>query len=242
MQQSKPSSGAERLDDNPYAPPRAEIRPEVEKKTAKQAESQREAHIRRESCIRVTGLLCLIMAIMVILTFGLGTLSELRRIDEEGIEPWMYRRWIARMTSVISLAVVAAVTSWGLFRLRNWARWALTVVTTLPIPALLCGWLLSPRIAKPAIQESPDPLGLIFMAVVAALASLPSLFLMWSPKGRMVFSPGYPELIRQTSDLRPGCSGILPTLVAVPAVLVSYLMLLVTALTILVMMRLLNSF
>ena len=210
MQQSEPSSDAERPDENPYAPPRAELRPEVDKKTADEGESQRKEHLRRESCIRVTGLLCLIMAMIIILTFGFGTLSELRRIGssgEEGIEPWMHRRWIARMTSVISLAVIGAVTSWGLFRLKNWGRWALTIVTTLPIPALFCGWLLLPRTANPAVEESPDLVGLIAMSVVSALSSLPSLFLVWSPKGRMVFSPGYRQTIRQTPELRPGCSG-----------------------------------
>ena len=125
---------------------------------------------------------------------------------------------------------------------KELGRWALTIVTTLPIPALFCGWLLLPRTANPAVEESPDLVGLIAMSVVSALSSLPSLFLVWSPKGRMVFSPGYRQTIRQTPELRPGCSGFLPTLVAVPAVLVSYLMLLVTVLTILVMLGLIRSF
>jgi hypothetical protein len=245
MQPIKPSSDAERPDENPYAPPQAEPRPEADKKRAVQADSQRKEHLRRESCIRATGLLCLIIAVIVILTFGLGTLSELRRIGssgEEGIEPWMHRRWIARMTSVISLAVIAAFTSWGLFRLRNWGRLALTIVTTLPVPAPLCGWLLLNRTANPGLEERPALKGLILLSAISALSSLPSLFLMWSPKGQMVFSPEYRETIRQTPDLRPGCSGLLPTLVAAPAGFVSYSLLMVTVLTILVMLGLIRSF
>ncbi len=139
MRQSEPSRDGERPDENPYAPPRAEVRPEIDQKGTDQAASQRKEHLRRELCIRVTGLLCLIMAIIVILTFGLGTLWELRAADSAergGVEPWMHERWIVRMTSVISLAAIAAVSSWGLFRLRNWGRWALTIVTMLPVP---CG-------------------------------------------------------------------------------------------------------
>jgi hypothetical protein len=169
MQQRKPSSDGERPDD-PYAPPRAVTIQPIEAKEIDQADSQRRKHLRRESCIRVTGLLCLIIAVIVLLAFGLGTLSELRRLSssgEEGIEPWMYRRWIARMTSVISLAFFAAVTSWGLFRLRNWGRWALTIVTTLPVPVLICGWLLLPRTANPGLEQGPDLWGLMLLWVMS---------------------------------------------------------------------------
>jgi hypothetical protein len=141
MKQTKPSVDDEGPDDNPYAPPRAETRPAVDEVESNPVEKRRRKHIRRESCIRLTGLLSLIMAVIVLLTFLLGTLSELRRQDSS-IEPWMHQRWIVRMASVNSLAAIAALTSWGLFRLRNWGRWALTIVTTLPVPALVCGWLL----------------------------------------------------------------------------------------------------
>jgi hypothetical protein len=244
MQQSKPSSDGERQDD-PYAPPRAETGQAIEEKETDQAATQRRKHLRRESCIRVTGQLCLIIAVIVFLTFGLGTLSELRRLGssgEEAIEPWMHRRWVARMTSVISLALIAAVTSWGLFRLRNWGRWALTILTTLPVPALLCGWLLLPRAPKPGLEQSPDLGGLLLLWVMSTLSSVPSLFLMWSPKGRMVFSSGYRETIRQMPDLRPGCSGFLPTLLAVPAGFLSYSLLMVTVLMSMVMLGLIDDF
>jgi cytochrome bd-type quinol oxidase subunit 1 len=132
----------ERSDENPYAPPRAEISPTVVEKEPDDVGKQRTKHLRRESSIRVAGLRGLILAGFVVLTFGLGALSELYRQEEEGIEPWMYRRWVARMICVTSIAVLAFVTSWGLFRLRNWGRWALTIVTTLPVPALVCGWLV----------------------------------------------------------------------------------------------------
>ena len=81
----------------------------------------------------------------------------------------MYRRWVARMSCVISIAVIAFVTSWGLFRLRNWGRWALTIVTTLPLPVLVCVWLLLNRTANPEVEESIDPVGLTIVSVLSAL-------------------------------------------------------------------------
>jgi hypothetical protein len=242
MRQSEPSPDAGQPDVNPYAPPKVELIPELDNQPADQAESQRKAHLLRESCIRVTGLLCLIMAVIVLLTFGLGSLYELRRdaLSGEEIEPWKHQRWIARMTSVISLAVIAAVTSWGLFRLRNWGRWALTIVTVLPVLASFCSWQWLTRTGKP--YDPDDFMRLVVLSVMSILASLPSLFLLWSPKGRMVFSAGYRETVRQTPALRPGFLGFVPALLTVPAGFASYSLLMVTVFMILVMLGLIRSF
>ncbi len=243
MHQTRTSADGERPDDDPYAPPRAETRPGVDEKETDQVGRQRREHIRRESCIRLTGLLSLSLAVIVILSFGLGTLSELRRQDSsiEDIEPWTHQRWIVRMTSVISLAIIAAGTSWGLFRLQNWGRWALTIVTTLPLPDLVCVWLLLSRTANPELQESLDPAGLTIMSVISALPYTLLLFLMWSPKGSMVFSPEYRETVRRTPHLRSGCSGIFPALFSVPAGLVSYFVLLMSVLSILLRLGVIRS-
>ena len=202
MPQIKPSSRDEHQDDNPYSPPRTEIGPAVDERETDQVGNQRKKHLRRESCIRIAGLIGLILAGCTVLTFGFGTLYELYRQDEERVEHWVFRRWVARMTCVISTAVIAFVTSWGLFRLRNWGRWALTIVTTLPLPVLVCAWLLLNRTANPEIEESIDPVGLSIVCVLSAFPSTFLLFLMWSPKGRTVFSPEYRETVRQTPHLR----------------------------------------
>ena len=79
------------------------------------------------------------------------------------------------------------------------------------------------------------------MSVVSALPYTLLLFLMWSPKGRMVFSHEYRETIRQTPHLRSGCSGIFPALVAVVAELFSYFVLVMSVMSILAMMGLIRS-
>jgi hypothetical protein len=231
----------ERRDENPYAPPRTEISPAVVETETDDVGNQRTKHLRRESCIRVAGLLGLILAGFVVLTFGLGGLSELYGHEDGGHEPWMYRRWIARIVSVISIAVLAFVTSWGLFRLRNWGRWALTIVTTLPIPALVCGWLLRSFTSDPGLQGMVNTAGLITVSVISAISCPLLLFLMWSPRGEMVFSHDYSEIIRRTPGSRPGCSGILPALTVLSAELASYFVLLLVMLSILVLLGLVRS-
>jgi hypothetical protein len=241
MPQVEPSNPAERPDENPYAPPRDDRRASVDETETGQVESQRTKHLRRESCIRNAGLISSILAGCVVLTFSVGALFELYRQEEQDIELSIYRRWVARMICVISIAILAFVTSWGLFWLRNWGRWALTMVTTVPLPVLVCAWLLLNRTANPEVQESIDPVGLTILCVVSALPYTFLLFLMWSPKGSMVFSPEYRETIRQTPHLRSGCSGIFPALVTVSAALYSYYVLMMSVLSILAMMGLIRS-
>jgi hypothetical protein len=241
MPQITPSSPAERPDENPYAPPREDRKASVDEKATDQVRDQRTKHLRRESCIRVAGLIGLILAGCVVLTFGVGTLFELYRQEEEGIELWIYRRWVARMICIISIAVLAFVTSCGLFRLRNWGRWALTIVTTLPVPAIVCAWLLLNRTANPVDQENLETADLTVLFVMSAVSCPLLLFLLWSPRGEMVFSPEYSETIRRTPGSRPGCSGIFPALAAVSAELISYVVFLMTVLSILVMLGLIRS-
>ena len=127
------------------------------------------------------------------------------------------------MTLFVFVAAVAAVTSWGLYRLQKWAQSALTIVATLPLPFLLYFWLSPYRGAESGVQVSIDQDSLNALSIVSALSCPPLLFLMWSPKGKTVFSPAYREIFRRTPGLGPGCWGFLPVIVTVPAVLFSHL-------------------
>ena len=94
-----------------------ETSPAVDEKGTDQVGNQRKEHLRRESCIRVAGIFGLILAGYAVLTFVLVPLSELydpESLGEEGSEPWMYRRWVARTICDILIALLAFVTSWGL--------------------------------------------------------------------------------------------------------------------------------
>jgi hypothetical protein len=242
MQKSTPPSDAERPVDNPYAPPRANESPATTESS--QARSQRQKHLRRESCIRATGLLCLIVGVLLLVSFGWGVLSELRKLSsgERDIDPWIYRRWIARTATESSLAFIAAVTSWGLFQLRNWGRLTLTIISVIPVPILLCSCLVRGSSGDPSFQESLDPFGSIALSVMSALSCAPQLFLLWSPKGTMVFSPGYREIIQQTPDVRGGCFGFLHALLIIPVSCTSYCVLMMATMNTLVILGLIRSF
>jgi hypothetical protein len=67
------------------------------------------------------------------------------------------------------------------------------------------------------------------------------IFLMASPKGKIVFSPSYRETIRQTPQMRSGCAGSLPAVLIVPAMFASYLVFLMTGLSVLVLLGLIRS-
>ncbi len=243
MQESVPPSDGERPVVNPYAPPAALDGPPATTLESSPARRQRQQHLRRESCIRATGLLCLIAGVIVLGSFGLGLFAELRKLSSAPeVDRWVYRRWIARMATVDSLAFIATVTSWGLFQLRNWGRWAVTIIAVIPVPILLCSWLVQRSAGNPSIQESFDSFGSIALSVVAGLSSAPQLFLLWSPKGKTVFSTRYQEIIQQTPDLRGGCLGSLQALLIFPASCASYLVLMMTTLNTLVIFGLIRSF
>jgi hypothetical protein len=153
----------------------------------------------------------------------------------------MYRRWVARMICDILIAVLVFVTSWGLFRRRNWGRWALTIVMSVPVPALLSGWLLLNRTANPGLQASLDLSGLTALSVMSILSCPLLLFLLWGPKGNAVFSPAFSETIRRNAGMRPGFSGMILALAAVSAGLASYFVLFVILLALLAMLGLIRS-
>jgi hypothetical protein len=87
MAQDEPTMRAERPDENPYAPPRTETAPAVIEKKTDEVGNLRTKHLRRESCIRVAGLIGLNVAGFVVLTFGIGAISELYRQKDDSFEP-----------------------------------------------------------------------------------------------------------------------------------------------------------
>jgi hypothetical protein len=98
MQQSKPYTDAERPDDNPYAPPKAETSTSVDEGKTNEVARRRRTHLCRETCIRITGLLSFVMTVIGTLVCGLGTIFALQWFhssDEEGVEAWTNQEWLS---------------------------------------------------------------------------------------------------------------------------------------------------
>jgi hypothetical protein len=211
---------------NPYAAPQADIRHAAQSEDVGAGSHGR---LRREAIVRLAGLLGLIAAVVLFLAFSLGTLSELQHaVDDVG---WRFERWVVRMASVLALAALAIAIDWGLLGLRNWARLALTVVTLLPVPALALAWLLLGLTRHPRLAESVSAFGLTVVSVMSGLSCSVLLSVMWSPKGRTVFSPDYAETLDRKVRLGPGCLGVGSAFVFLLAEFGSFVVLLMTVLT-----------
>ncbi len=161
-QQGRRSEDEDRLDENPYAAPLADLGRMPHGQEPGDDDKDIRRRRRRARILRLGGLIGLIKAVLVLLSFGLGTLSQLggpNSLEAQGIEPWMQRRWVARMSSVLCLALVAAWACWGLYLLRVWARWLLTCVAVMPIPFLAGGWVLVVGGFEPGVPGGIDPTG-----------------------------------------------------------------------------------
>jgi hypothetical protein len=69
-----------------------------------------------EAAFRVAGTIAMVLAASVFVSFAATVSGILREAAEPGGvllgEGWLWRRWVAWMASVLTLAVVAAVTGW----------------------------------------------------------------------------------------------------------------------------------
>jgi hypothetical protein len=153
----------------------------------------------------------------------------------------MHQRWIARMTCVLALAVIAAVMSWGLCRLRNWAKWLFTFAVALPTPLLLWSWIIASRLGKNAPPADLDPSGMVYMVLISILIASPVLYLMWSPRGAMVFSPERSESIARMRPNHLGCAGILGGLGISVVLFISFTLLAFSVLAVLVSAGIIRS-
>ncbi|WP_145272671.1 hypothetical protein [Tautonia plasticadhaerens] len=181
---------------------------------------------------------------LVLLSFGLGTLSQLGGPDSfeaRGIEPWMRRRWVARMSSVLSLALVAAWASWGLFLLRRWARWLLTCVAALPIPLVAGGWVLLVGGFDPVLRGRIEAGGLVALSATSVVSCDLLYALLWSPRARTVFLPKSAGKSVVKDRERVGCSAIAGASGVALAVLLWFYVLLMTVLSTLVVLGMIRS-
>lgn len=160
-----------------------------------------------EVAFHVAGTVGMVLAASVFVTFGVPVSGMLREAGEPGGilfgEDWRWRRWVARMASVLPLAVVGAVTSWGLRRRRPWARWALMVLGAVPPLAMIAGLGLRAWGVAPAVRELLDVMTLPCVGVVVLSASIAAYWAACSRRGRAVFRPHYEDVVARTRESSP---------------------------------------
>jgi len=168
-----------------------------------------------EAMFRVAGAIGMVLGAAVFVIFAVPVSGMLRVAGEPGgvllDEDWKWRRWVARMATVLTLAVVAAATSWGLGRRRPWARWALILLGAVPPLALAVGLGLRPQGDEPAVRELGDVMTMPCVGVIVFPASALAFWAACSRRGRLVFGPQYDELSARTPKLSPAWKTGLPT-------------------------------
>src|SRR4051794_28442911 len=191
-----------------------------------------------EAAFRVAGTIGMVLGASVFALFAVPVSGMLRVAVEPGgvllVEDWKWRRWVARMAAVLTLAVLATVTSWGLSRPRPWARWALIALGSVPPLASVAGIWLLVRAADPARRELGEVLMMPCVGAFVFPASIAAYRAAFSRRGRAVLSPDYEDVVARTPKLSPiPRSGLRSGLWLASAMLILYWTLLLTFLGVL---------
>jgi hypothetical protein len=172
----------------------------------------------------MTGLLSLSLTAIAVLIMGYLTYDDLRH---DRIPLTVYSTSIV-FVALALLVVASAGTGWGLYRLRNWARWGLTILATLPPVSLIVCWILIYQVSDRPWDHAPPQWRLAWLIGLTLITCLPQLIVMWAPKSCVVFSKGYQFTIVQTPELRTRWWAVLPALLLAPAALLSCVWLVAT--------------
>ena len=167
-----------------------------------------------EATFRVAGTVGMIFGAATFVIFAVPVSRMLVTAAEPGgvmLAPdWIWRRWVARMSVDLTLAVVGVVMSWGLSRLRPWARWGLLGLGIVPPAALASG------IGTLIWSSDPDHRelgrGLIHPCVGAFVypASIVMLRAAFGRRGRSILNSGYAPILARTPKQHPDLAGAIP--------------------------------
>ncbi len=171
-----------------------------------------EADVRRdllatEAALRIAGTIGMVLGALIFVIFAVPVSSILREAgDPGGIlhgEDWVWRRWVARMATVLTLSIVGVATCWGLRRLRPWARWPLIVLGAVPPLALVAGLGLRARSDDPALRALGDAMTMPCVGVFVYPASIAAFWAACGRRGRAVLGPHYDAMVPRTPKLSP---------------------------------------
>ncbi|MBY0395360.1 MAG: hypothetical protein K2X91_02675, partial [Thermoleophilia bacterium] len=192
----------------PRAAPRGGARAAAAPESQEEAEQIRRAHLGHESSIRTLGALHLIGFGGYLV--GLGVLAyQVIRDGKVPGTPVEVAAFLALVTLALSIMLALGL---GLRRLRPWARW---------VEAVLIVVFNVPNLIMVLVGANSVGEGLL-VALLGSLIPAYLLYLLLSPKGRMVFSPEYRAIIERTPDVRfrSGCGSALLLLAILLAVII----------------------
>lgn len=180
---------------NPYASPALSAGAALAADLA-DAESVRKAHAKHELGVRQLGALCYLAGLGTVLAAAAIPFVEISSRNQSiasdptavgrGVGPAESLVFIFMVVFCFGLGVIYFATGWGLRRLLPWSRW------------MLVGLSLVSMISPP------------FGTAIGAYG----LYLALSQKAKVVFSPAYQEVMRETPHLKPKTSRIVTILAA----------------------------
>jgi hypothetical protein len=193
MSSHEPSSFPPDLS-NPYAAPQAEVAAPLGDFDVDQlgAEAIRKAHLSHEASVKSIGSLHFLFTFFSMI----GVLSAIYLLTTSRDEN-------TRTGAIIILVVYAGLSvvhlgmGIGLHRLQTWARWIETALVGLAFAATVV--VLAAVLALGSLPQT-YPILLVYLFFLVVLSFI--LYLLLSPKGSMVFSPEYREIINKTPYLK----------------------------------------
>jgi hypothetical protein len=194
-----------RDDLNPFAAPKAEIGHRtfpLDLATDSEAELVRRYHLSHEASIKSVGLLGYLLAgfgLFVAFVLVLMSVGAIENPQARGNEAFPLQGFVLIFVAIFygTIGSIALALGYGLRRLQVWARW-----TTMVLSALALGYLILMMFVVLAILPMPNPALVIgFIGVAAAILAY-VFYLMVSPKGSMVFSSEYKQVIARTPGIK----------------------------------------
>jgi hypothetical protein len=186
---------------DPYAAPQAPLRWEAAAARSEDLardEAIRRAHLSHEASVQSIGGLHYLSVVFCALGFVL-TLFRILTPSRQAAPARQGIGLIAVLVYYLAVTALNLAMGIGLTRLKPWARWTEVVLTSLSLVYfIVVGVWLGSTAAAPAGSAG-------FLAVIlAVMMIIPGyiLYLLLSPKGAVVFSPEYREIIERTPHIK----------------------------------------
>lgn len=191
---------------NPFRAPTARIGAATITGATADAELVRRAYLGREASVRSLGMILYLFAgfaALAVVGYGIGavvlSINPPPNLDAGPID--LRVAMLLGAGASLGVAALQGAWGWGLRRLHTWARWLTVVLTALTLA--FCGLVVLVVLAMSFFGGSV-PMAIAIAAIYAAPMTIAGaiLGLMIGPKGSMVFSPEYQDVIRQTPHIK----------------------------------------
>lgn len=223
MVAKKPLNDGDDLDFGAYRAPESDAddwRSEGGQETDHEMEFIRREHIKHEASVKSLGSLCLFGAVIgVLYTIGLFVVYFFAEVDNARM-PVPKELFLFFAVAAAGFSILYFWLGIGLRQLNNAARIVFGVLMSISVAFTLFSFAIQIYLA--AAMSNPNPAGGLVGVPISLAISIYCLYLVFSQKGRMVFSPEYKEIIERTPHVkyRSACGVVLVVLLVLFVLLI----------------------